>query len=165
MRVLGSDGGSARRLWFNAASCKRRRLARSGHVRVAQAGRFRGRERNVLEKALAQDEPEAMVGFIARALEDAHGRDSARVHDLTRRAAQLGHFWAQQSLAYRYCAGDSLSLVLWLSRSAMQDEAIALRSLTWSVGGMWPCLIRAKVVELCLNWAEPYLVLIRGWAT
>ncbi len=83
-----------------------------------------------LEKALSQDEPEAMW-LLGKRLKKATNEspDLERARDLWHEAAELGHGRAQLQYA-KLCPKYSLEKFLWLRRFAMQNGAVGLRRLT-----------------------------------
>ncbi len=87
-----------------------------------------------LEKAVAQDEPEAMW-LIARRLcsvgEDMCDQPNAA--RLLREAAELGHPWAQYVFAEKCFPRDSVERFAWLRRAATQSGYIGLPELRSSV--------------------------------
>ncbi len=74
-----------------------------------------------LEKAAAQNEPEAMAALASRwwnGMERA--RDETRARQLWREAAELGHCWSQIEYAMYCCPQDSSEQIIWLRRASVQ---------------------------------------------
>ncbi len=92
-----------------------------------------GLEKDVLqgiERAVAQEEPDAMTRLAYWCLDGLDGKtDSARSKKLFRQAAAFGHPVAQCEYALKYCENGSAEQAAWLRRAAMQDRVFSQQHL------------------------------------